>query len=105
MPMGHDMGAHDRIPGRGIAGGLGTRLFHPHIRGGRELGGGSGVGEVGGGGRRKLGARRGQIEGHGGRIEGEGGWIVVRGRRIGRAGLRINNHAESIEVMRVHYLG
>ncbi|KAF8711374.1 hypothetical protein HU200_029405 [Digitaria exilis] len=74
--------AHRRICGGQIAAGLGAGRFHE----GREQGGG--------GSRQKLGVRGGRIEGHRGQIEGEGGWIVVRGRRIRRAGLRINSKGE-----------
>lgn len=87
-------GAHDRISGRGITGGHGTRRFRPQIHRGKKLGGGSGVGEVAGGRRRKLGTRAGRIEGHGDRIEGNDEWIIVCGHRIRRVGLRINNHGE-----------
>jgi hypothetical protein len=52
--------------------------------------GSSGVGEVGVDNRRKLGAHKGHIEGCGGWNRRGSSWIVVRGRRIRRAGLRID---------------
>jgi hypothetical protein len=64
-PMAAAAGAHGRIPRRGIAGSLGIHRFNPPIHGGRAQGGDSGVGEVGVADRRKLGARRGRIEGDG----------------------------------------
>ena len=85
-------GVHDRISGRGIAGG--SRRFHQNIRGHRVVGGDSGVGEVGGGDRRKLGVHGGRIDGHGSQIGRERGWNLVRGRRIGRGGFRINSQGD-----------
>lgn len=55
---------------------------------GWKVGGSSGNGKVGYDcGSSKLGAR-------GDRIEGGGGWLLVRGRRIERAGLRINKKGQ-----------
>ncbi|CAN6183776.1 unnamed protein product, partial [Urochloa humidicola] len=53
----------------------------------QKQGDGGGIGKVGHAGNRKLVAREGQIE-------QEGDYVVVRGRRIGRAGLRINSQGE-----------
>lgn len=89
-------GVDDGISGgRGMAGGLGTRQLHQHIRGDRKVGGDRGVGEVGGGVRGKLTGGRGrQIDGHGSRIEEGGGSNVTRSRRIGCSGFCINSQGD-----------
>ena len=76
-------GARGKFHGGRVAGGPGVRRSCEQIRGGRKPGG-RGGGNVGGGGSTKLGAR-------GDRIERGDDWIVVRGHRIGRGGLCINN--------------
>ncbi|CAN6283792.1 unnamed protein product [Urochloa humidicola] len=80
-------GARGCLRGGEIAGGLWVRRSRSQVRGGRKFGGSGGVRKVGGADSRELGA-------HGGRIEQGESWIVVRGRRIGRAGLRINSEGE-----------
>jgi hypothetical protein len=88
-PMAAAASSHDRIPERGIAGGLGSAVPSTHPWRLRARGS-SGVGEVGVDNRRKLGAHKGHIEGCGGWNRRGSSWIVVRGRRIRRAGLRID---------------
>ncbi|CAN6164036.1 unnamed protein product [Urochloa humidicola] len=81
-------GAHGRFCGRGIASRSEVRRFRAQFRENQKQGdGGSGIGKVGHAGNRKLVAR-------GGQIEQGGDYVVVRGRRIERAGLRINSQGE-----------
>ncbi|CAL5027247.1 unnamed protein product [Urochloa decumbens] len=81
------VGACTRLRRCGIAGGLGVWRSRARIHGGRKLQGRGGVGKVGGADGREFGA-------HGGRIEQAEDWIVVRGRRIRRAGFRINSQGD-----------
>ncbi|CAO1942971.1 unnamed protein product [Urochloa humidicola] len=81
-------GAHGRFCGRGIASRSKVRRFRAQFRENQKQGdGGGGIGKVGHAGNRKLVAR-------GGQIEQGGDYVVVRGRRIERAGLRINSQGE-----------
>ncbi|CAN6340227.1 unnamed protein product [Urochloa humidicola] len=80
-------GVCGRLRRGGIEGGLGVQRSRAQIRGGQKLRGCDSVRKLGGADSRELGA-------HGDRIEQGEGWIVVRGRRIGRAGLRINSQGE-----------
>jgi len=80
-------GRHCRSHGRGKVGSPRICLHQVQIHG-RKLGGGSGTGNAGyDRGSSKLGAR-------GDRNEEGGGCLLVRGRRIRRAGLRINKKGE-----------
>ncbi|CAO2195144.1 unnamed protein product [Urochloa humidicola] len=80
-------GARGKLRGGRVAGVSWVCRFRRSQHAGAKLGDGDSIEKVGGCGSRELGAR-------GGRIEREEDWIVVRGRRIRRAGLRINSQGD-----------